>query len=418
MSDGYPTHGQDSPEPLATSTRWARIWTFRPLLLKVARNRCATGEDAEDAVQEAMLRAAQHPEIPDDRLQPWLIAVTTRLCVDGHRRRANEAGRWARAGAQPVVEEFGQHPEEEACDRSEASWVASKADELLPPRQAEALHLTAEGRDVQQVATEMGVNYRAAESLLARARRTLRAALALGVGAAAWAWRTPAAAVSNSGPVALASAAALVVVVAGPIALAPFYLPDSWWPGTTSTRPNPHGTSVTHPQDPAAPPAVQGPGGVANLLPQQSPNPGAPTTSVPGLGTTGTPGLGSTGQYGPSQQPLPPGMSVPEPGGSSGAPLNPITPPPLPPPPNLPPPPGLPPPPELPGLPPPPDLPPPPGVPAPPDLPPGVPAPPDLPSPPGVPSPPELPSLPVAPELPSPPVPLDAPESLPVPTSP
>src|SRR5919107_1082054 len=103
MSDGYPTHGPDLPEPLANSTRWARIWSTRPLLLRVARKRCATGEDAEDAVQEAMLRAAQHPEIPDENLQPWLIAVTTRLCIDGHRRRTNEAGRWARAAAQPVV---------------------------------------------------------------------------------------------------------------------------------------------------------------------------------------------------------------------------------------------------------------------------------------------------------------------------
>ncbi|MCA1673937.1 MAG: hypothetical protein LC799_17630 [Actinobacteria bacterium] len=55
--------------------------------------------------------------------------------------------------------------------------MASLASEVLPPRQIQALWLTAAGYDVQQVANHLGVHYRAAESLLARARRTLRALL-------------------------------------------------------------------------------------------------------------------------------------------------------------------------------------------------------------------------------------------------
>jgi len=48
----------------------------------------------------------------------------------------------------------------------------------LPARQAEALRLKSEDLDVSQVAVRMGLSYRTVESLLARARRTLRASLA------------------------------------------------------------------------------------------------------------------------------------------------------------------------------------------------------------------------------------------------
>lgn len=383
MSGSQAGHGQESAEPPATSQRWGRIWASRTLLLRVARRRCANAEDAEDAVQEAMLRAAKHPEIADDRLQAWLIAVTTRLCIDGYRRRASEAGRWARAAAQPVVEQFGQYPEEEACDRSEAVWVASKTAELLPHRQAEAIHLVAAGCDVQAVAHELGVNYRAAESLLARARRTLRAALATGLGAVAWAWRTPATAVSNSGPVALASGALAVVVITVPIALSPLELLDGLWPPATP-GPDPHGTSLIGPQTPAAPPATQGPGG-AHGTPQH-----VPPASVPGPG--------HPGDLSP-QQPNPPlGGSTPAqpaPPLLDGQP-NQLNPPPLAPPPNLPPPPDA----SLPATPPL-NLPPPPTDVPPPTAPPNLPPPPDAPLP--TTPPPNLPPPPTDAPLPTPP---------------
>ncbi|MGH8572279.1 MAG: RNA polymerase sigma factor [Gammaproteobacteria bacterium] len=181
MGEHRADQDQELREPTAGTSpaRWARIWASQALLLRVARCNGANPEDAEDAVQQAMLRAAEHSEIADERLQAWLVAVTARLCMDGHRRRASEVRRWQRASGQAAVAQRGHSPEDEACDRAEAVWVTSQASRLLPPRQAEALQLTAEGCDVQQVATELGVHYRAAESLLARARRTLRTALAL-----------------------------------------------------------------------------------------------------------------------------------------------------------------------------------------------------------------------------------------------
>ncbi|MGW1167905.1 sigma-70 family RNA polymerase sigma factor [Streptomyces sp. NPDC002550] len=158
----------------AADERWRRMWSHREQLLKVARRRSMSLEDAEDAVHEAMLRAAERPDLDDERLGAWLTTVTMRLCVDRYR----QVNREAEVGSRPMLVAPGPVPVEEAvCDRAEAKWLAVRSGEL-PARQAEALRLKSEDLDVSQVAVRMGLSYRTVESLLARARRTLRASLA------------------------------------------------------------------------------------------------------------------------------------------------------------------------------------------------------------------------------------------------
>lgn len=158
----------------AADERWQRMWSHREQLLKVARRRSMSREDAEDAVHEAMLRAAERPDLDDERLGAWLTTVTMRLCVDRYR----QVNREAEVGSRPTLVAPGPVPVEEAvCDRAEARWLAVRSGEL-PARQAEALRLKSEDLDVSQVAVRMGLSYRTVESLLARARRTLRASLA------------------------------------------------------------------------------------------------------------------------------------------------------------------------------------------------------------------------------------------------
>lgn len=162
--------------------RWQRMWSHREQLLRVARRRSASVEDAEDAVQEAMLRAVENTHVEDERLGAWLTTVTMRLCVDRHRQLNREA----EVGSRSTL----AHPapatvEEEVCDRAEARWLARRSGDL-PTRQAEALWLKAEDLDVGQVARKMGLSYRTVESLLARARRTLRNALAGTLALAMW----------------------------------------------------------------------------------------------------------------------------------------------------------------------------------------------------------------------------------------
>ncbi|MGH3903552.1 MAG: sigma-70 family RNA polymerase sigma factor [Pseudonocardiaceae bacterium] len=260
--------GEDPPEPTGLApARWARVWDSRALLLTVARRHGADAEDAEDAVQEAMLRAAEHPEIAEDRLRAWLVAVTIRLCMDGHRSRSREFRRWQRISARAEVQQAGQHLEDEVCERSEAAWVASMATELLPPRQAQALQLTAEGCDVQQVANQLGVRYRAAESLLARARRTVRTAVTASLGVLVLAWRTCMPTASNPIPAALASAtAATMMIVAIP-------------------------TVLLQPEQPSKPPAL--PPAVMPLIP--NPDQASDSTLTPSPGPARKPTRGSTG---------------------------------------------------------------------------------------------------------------------------
>jgi RNA polymerase sigma factor (sigma-70 family) len=162
--------------------RWRRMWNHREQLLRVARRRSMSVEDAEDAVHEAMIRAWENPDIDDERLAAWLTTVTMRLCVDRYRqltRESEASSRSALAAPAPVpVEEL-------VCDRAEAKWLARRS-MSLPARQAEALRLKSEDLDVAQVATQMGLSYEATESLLARARRALRTSLASTLALAAW----------------------------------------------------------------------------------------------------------------------------------------------------------------------------------------------------------------------------------------
>ncbi|MBO4254250.1 sigma-70 family RNA polymerase sigma factor [Streptomyces griseorubiginosus] len=162
----------------ATDERWRRMWSHREQLLKVARRRSMSQEDAEDAVHDAMLRAAERPDLDEERLGAWLTTVTMRLCVDRYR----QVNREAEVRVSPRLVAPGPVPVEEAvCDRAEAKWLAVRSGEL-PDRQAEALWLKSEDLDVGQVAVKMGLSYRTVESLLARARRTLRNSLAATLG--------------------------------------------------------------------------------------------------------------------------------------------------------------------------------------------------------------------------------------------
>ncbi|MEV7381509.1 sigma-70 family RNA polymerase sigma factor [Streptomyces lydicus] len=162
------------------------MWSHREHLVRVARRRSMSVEDAEDAVHEAMVRAMENPHVEDERLGAWLTTVTMRLCVDRYRqvKRETEVGTRSTLTPYPIAP-----VDEVVCDRAEAKWLANRSGEL-PARQAEALWLKSEDLDVGQVARKMGLSYRTVESLLARARRTMRNSLAATLATGLWmCWR-------------------------------------------------------------------------------------------------------------------------------------------------------------------------------------------------------------------------------------
>ncbi|MBM7441922.1 RNA polymerase sigma factor [Streptomyces sp. HB132] len=245
--------------PGGPGNRWELIWSHRDELLEIAHSRSSSAEEAEDAVQEAMIRAVENPDVHYGRVRSWLRTATVRACAERHRQVARDRELSRSLSAAPV-EPFPV--EERACDRAEAEWLADRSAELLPARQAHALRLQAQDLDVGQVARTMGLSYRATESLLARARRSLRDVLAGSLTLAATVWmcarRFPRTGVTQSAGV---TSAAVTLAVAGLVLPAgPFDRPDGRSPGdgpeTVAPRAAPAAEIPAPRAAPARPPAA------------------------------------------------------------------------------------------------------------------------------------------------------------------
>jgi RNA polymerase sigma factor (sigma-70 family) len=159
--------------------RWQLAWDQRPLLLAMARSRVSWHE-AEDVVSEALLRAQRATDVPTPALRSWLVTTTLRLCTDTHRASARDLRRRQRVTGQTLAVVPG--PEDEVVERVHARWLADQV-QRLPEHQAEAIELRTEGHEIGSIAGRMNLPYKAVESLLSRARRSLRgwAAAAVGV---------------------------------------------------------------------------------------------------------------------------------------------------------------------------------------------------------------------------------------------
>jgi RNA polymerase sigma factor (sigma-70 family) len=152
--------------------RWQLVLPHRPYLVGIAVRRGMSWHDAEDCAHEAMVRCVAFPGLDESRVPEFLASTTMRLCVDRHRLRARDERVGVRLGH---VDE--PSPEERACDRAEAVWVAGHV-AALPESQRTALAARAEGLSCDEIATRMELSYKAVESLLSRARAHIRAAVA------------------------------------------------------------------------------------------------------------------------------------------------------------------------------------------------------------------------------------------------
>lgn len=142
----------------------------------IARRMLKDEAEAEDIAQEAMLRlwrSAGGLELGPGGLRPWLRRVTSNLCIDR-----------VRSGQRTVVTDEVPEVAEPATQvtnlegRELAARVAA-AMQALPDRQRLALTLFHhEGLSQVEVGQAMGISDEAVESLLARARRALKASLA------------------------------------------------------------------------------------------------------------------------------------------------------------------------------------------------------------------------------------------------
>lgn len=147
-----------------------------PRILAYAARMLGDAAEAEDVTQEAMLRlwrAAPEWRQGEAKVSSWLYRVATNLCIDRQRRRKRQAPLEAAGdpadGSPGVVAALSQ------ADRAAALQDALGA---LPDRQRQAVVLRhLDGLSNPEIAAIMDIGVEAVESLTARGKRALAAAL-------------------------------------------------------------------------------------------------------------------------------------------------------------------------------------------------------------------------------------------------
>jgi RNA polymerase sigma-70 factor (ECF subfamily) len=145
--------------------------------LAVAQRICGNAADAEEIVQDAMLRVWQRAaewRFGDARVTTWLYRVVVNLAIDHIRRNRQRFVSMDEAGdpADPTPDA------QMLAEGRQLEALMNEAIAKLPTRQRVALTLCYfEAMDCAEAARIMQISVSAMESLLVRGRRTLRAKL-------------------------------------------------------------------------------------------------------------------------------------------------------------------------------------------------------------------------------------------------
>ncbi|WOR13727.1 sigma-70 family RNA polymerase sigma factor [Hyphomonas sp. FCG-A18] len=144
------------------------------MIFRVAYRMLGDQAEAEDVTQETFLRAWKIlPDWqPKAKFSTWACTVALNLCRDRLRKK-----RPILMDTPPERVDMALRPDERLASAQAIMGIEAHI-AALPERQKEALTLSAlEGLGNKQAAEVMDITVHALESLLGRARRTLRAAL-------------------------------------------------------------------------------------------------------------------------------------------------------------------------------------------------------------------------------------------------
>jgi len=145
-----------------------------PPMLGLARRILGNAADAEDVVQEAMLRVWTYAPRwrPLALFRTWLTRVVVNLCIDRKRRAP-----WVELEAAGEIIDPAPHAGAKA-ERDERDHMVAAGIAQLPARQRAAIMLTyGDGMSNSQVAEVLDTSVSAVETLLVRGKQNLRRTL-------------------------------------------------------------------------------------------------------------------------------------------------------------------------------------------------------------------------------------------------
>jgi RNA polymerase sigma-70 factor (ECF subfamily) len=148
----------------------------------------ASFDDAEDAVQEALLRAWRSRDRFDGSalVRAWLYRIATNVCLDRLRQRSRRVTTlqsflevpWLQPYPDRLLDEMapsGEQPDAVAVDRETIELAFVAALQLLPPRQrATLIARDVLGWPARETASFLDTSVAAANSALQRARATMQ----------------------------------------------------------------------------------------------------------------------------------------------------------------------------------------------------------------------------------------------------
>jgi len=130
-------------------------------------------EAAEDVVQDAFLKLWENPALwqpqRNSKFTTWFYRIVVNLCLDLRKKKRPEA-----LDNDTLLMDDRQ-PADEMMMRAQEQKMLEKAIAALPERQRTALNLCFDGGLTNQEAAEvMGLNLKALQSLIMRAKTTLK----------------------------------------------------------------------------------------------------------------------------------------------------------------------------------------------------------------------------------------------------
>ena len=157
------------------------------VLYQHALHMCHNNADAEDLVQDTMVKAYSsfHSFAPDANLTAWLYRIQTNTYIDGYRRQLRQPIQCSTNGI--TEQELAAHArrtsrgpasaEDEALAALPDTEIMAAMQSLPDQLRAAVYYADVEGLRYQEIADIMGTSHGSVQSRLARGRQHLRRAL-------------------------------------------------------------------------------------------------------------------------------------------------------------------------------------------------------------------------------------------------